>query len=356
LSLGAGGNIDLQGAVGGSTRLGNLTINRAGDIQASAIQAASITQLAGSGTTTFNGALDTNGAGGVNLKGNNFVLATNITTTNGNISFAGPVTQTGNVALNGGNGTINFKSSWAAGNNTLALMAGEMDFSGGNNSVTGTNTLSLQPANMTQAIAIGGLKDTGSTTLDITQQDLDALGGFSSIQIGGNNSPNPITINATTFKNPVEIKSSGNITVTGNITGTGPASLDIEGTNLNLGNPNTPDINITTVGKGITLGKNVILFANDVNLKTSGGNITFNGDVNGSQPDTQSLTLAPGAGQAKFQGQLGNVNRLRSLSIGDQDSIVIIGGENATLTGNGTQVFKEVTVNALQTQIGRAHV
>jgi CHAT domain-containing protein len=399
LTLTAGtGNIDLKEAVGGSTPLGSLTINSARDVQAAAMKAASITQVAGSGTTTFNGVLDTNGAGGIDLNGNDFVFsnpvtttnngnvtitnsgnlsipaaatmnldgafsqtgpgnvstAGNIITTNDNISFNGRVAQTGNVTLQAGTGTIAFNSSWAAGDKPLTLMAAEMDFFGGANSVTGTNTLDLKPATLTQPIAIAGPE--GTPDLDISQRDINALGGFKPIIIGQDNGSNPVTINAATFDTPVKIQSPrGNIDVVGSITGLGPASITIDGANLNLGNTPTPNITITTQGQDITLGKNVVLYATDVFLTSRGGNITFQGNVNGSEADTdkqgQGLTLSPGSGQANFKGEVGNDKRLRSLTIGDPDSTVIIGGENATLAGSNTEVFKEVIVNALQTKL-----
>jgi len=392
------GNIEFKGIVG-STPLGNLTIDSAGNVTAAnSITAASIIQKAGTGSTTF-GALNTNEAGGINLSGNSFNFndainttgsggvtinnsgqltigseadinlagafvqngtgavstAGDITTTNADITFNGGVTQTGNVALRAGTGTITFNSSWAAGNNPLTLSADEMNFLGGDNSVTGTNTLSVAPATPNVPIEIAGSE--GTPDLDISQRDINALGGFNPIIIGQDNGSNPVTINAATFDEPVKIQSPGaTIDVLGSITGLGPASITIDGANLNLGNTTTPNITITTQGQDITLGKNVVPYATDVFLTSRGGNITFQGNVNGSKPpntqaNTQGLTLSPGAGQANFKGEVGNQNRLRSLTIGDKDSTVIIGGENATLAGSNTEVFKEVIVNALQTKL-----
>ena len=51
-----------SGAVGGTTRLGDLTIVSAADVTAAAITASAIDQQAGTGTTTFNGAVNTNTA------------------------------------------------------------------------------------------------------------------------------------------------------------------------------------------------------------------------------------------------------------------------------------------------------
>src|SRR5207247_149068 len=68
LSLTAGtGNVSLGGAAGGTTRLGNLSIASAADVSAAAITAKTIKQMTGTGTTTFNGALDTDGVDGVSV-------------------------------------------------------------------------------------------------------------------------------------------------------------------------------------------------------------------------------------------------------------------------------------------------
>ena len=78
LTLTAGsGNIVLQstGAVGGTTRLGAFTIFSATNVSGTSVRAASITQTAASGTTTFTGALDANAAGGISLTGTNFTLS-----------------------------------------------------------------------------------------------------------------------------------------------------------------------------------------------------------------------------------------------------------------------------------------
>jgi len=385
LTVNAGsGDITFNGVVG-STPLGNLTIDSAGNLTAvNSITAASITQTAGTGNTTFNGALETNTADGINLNSNNINLngainttgsggitisnsgqltigskaemnlagafvqngtgavstAGNITTSNANITFNGPVTQTGNVTLQAGTGTIAFKSSWAAGNNPLTLSADEMNFLGGNNSVTGTNTLTLGAATSNQAIAIGGVEDTGQSTLDLTQPDIDAGGGFSLITIAANQTGN-ITINPVSFDDPVSIKSlQGSINVNGAITGKGNASIDL--------NSNTTTLNadISTVNQNITIGNSSLIGAN-VKLSTGsgGGDIRFTGDVNDTVALTHELQLSPGQGNVFFDGEIGKIKSLGGLIIGDDLT------RKADLVGNSTTVFNKLTVNAKQTTV-----
>ena len=66
----------------------------AADVTAAAITASAIDQQAGTGTTTFNGAVNTDGAGGVDLDGTAFAINATVTTTND-----GVVTITNSGAL-----------------------------------------------------------------------------------------------------------------------------------------------------------------------------------------------------------------------------------------------------------------
>ena len=294
LTLTAGsGNITLDDAVGSITRLGNLTIASANDVTTKGITAASLTQTAGTGTTIFNGALSTNTAGGIDLKGNNFALngtvrttnggavtitnngnltlgadlnldgafnqdglgavslAGNITTPNENVSFSGPLSLNGDVAFNVGTATIRF-GRLSVGNNQLNLMAGEIDFIGGPNSVTGTSTLKLQPATPGQNIAIAGSGDSGTGTLDLTADDIAALkDGFSSITIGREDGSGAIAVlNDVTFNDPVTIQATAGL---GSITSTGATITGLNNASINLAaNQNITAGDITS-NSGITL-------------------------------------------------------------------------------------------------------
>ena len=329
LALSAGsGDITFTGAVG-STSLENLTINNARDVTATgSINALSITQTAGTGTSTFNETLTANS---INLAGNNFNLngainttvdgvtiantgqltlgsaadmnlagaflqnglgavstAGDITTTNANITFNGPVTQTGDVALTAGTGTIAFDSSWTAADNPLSLTADEMNFLGGASSVTGTNTLLLEPATPGLAIAIGGNADIGVDTLDITQQDVNALGGFSPLTISANETGNITIINPVTFNSSVSLETpEGALDVNGTITALGNSSINLSSNSFNLnGGINTTIGAVTiTANQGITTG-NIISTSGEISLTSNQGDITVNsinsttGDVN----------------------------------------------------------------------------
>lgn len=310
------GNILLRDAIGSSTRLGDLLITSANNVTANAITASSLTQKAGTGTTTFNGAIQTNAQGGIGLNGTNFAingpvnttngggftvtnagtlaiaadltldgafqqnglgavsLASNITTANKDISFTGPLSLDGNVTFNVGTAGLSF-GSLAVGGNSLTLTAGEIDFTGGSNSVTGTGDLVLQQASASQAIEIAGSGNT--VALDLTANDVAALpihNGFKSITIGLTDGSGAVSIvNPVTFYDPVIIQSGlGSITATGSITGADNASITLK-TNSDITTGNI------TANPGITLISNSgAVLTQDLNSSgaTAGGEITIN--------------------------------------------------------------------------------
>ena len=393
-NLNGGKNLELAAGtgdikLGGAAQVGELTFTRANNIETQAIASSSIRQNSGRGTTTFNGTLNTNTADGINLTGNNFtfqgaintagdggftiknrgqlttnsdadmnlagaflqkgsgtvITAGDITTSNDAITFKGPVQQTENIALTSGRGTITFKSSWAAGDYSLTLTGNEINFRGGDNTVTGSNTIKLQPARPSKAIAIAGSE--GTSALDISQTDINAMNGFNPIIIGSDNNNGNVTVETANFNEPVKIQSpNGTIDVKGKITGQGNASITLNAATANL------RADISTEGQDIILGElgKIVWLYKDVELASNGGKIIFESSVSGITSNAQLLTLTPGVnGQAIFKGDVGKPYALRGLTI--NSDVLIIGGDNATLSGKDTDVFQAVTVNALQTKL-----
>ncbi|EDX78139.1 haemagglutination activity domain protein [Coleofasciculus chthonoplastes PCC 7420] len=371
------GNINLNGAVGSSENpVGNLTITNANDVTAvNSITAASITQSAGIGTTTLNGVLDSR-TGAINLTNNSFNIGTNIKTNNADITFNGAVTQTNSVEpveVIAGTGTITL-STWTAGDHSLRLQGNEINLVGGADSVTGNSTIELEPGTENQNIIIGGSNDTGTNTLDITEQDLGALGenfegeNFESITIGQEQGNGDVTVEQATFNAPVIIQTpetEGSITVNGDIQGLDDASVTLIAPTINL------NADITTENKDITLGgfakpdpenpdpenpdpekynaENYKVFLGSplVSLSTGlgQGDITFNANVNGIDDNEHGLQVQPGTGKVLFNGEVGTIHPLDSLTIGDQTTT------NADLIGSSTVVFNSLRVNAQQTRV-----
>ena len=87
------GTITVVGNIGSTTRMGALVFSNANNITVPNITAASITQSAGAGTTTF-GNLNTSAVGGIALTGTAYSINGNLITTN-----LGPVTITNSGAL-----------------------------------------------------------------------------------------------------------------------------------------------------------------------------------------------------------------------------------------------------------------
>jgi filamentous hemagglutinin family protein len=366
LTLEAGaGNITLIREVGNTTRLGNFTINSANDVQTQFITAASIAQITGSGTTNF-GSLNTNSPAGIDLTGNIFnfngnidasnngglrinnsgngnipattninldgafaqigtgivSIAGNIITTNDDIRFNAPVTLTGNTNFNPGMAAIAFNSTLNTGNNPLTLTAAEIDFGG---AVSGTNTLTLQPATPEQNITIGA---STPGNFNLTNAEIANLqDGFSAITIGRADSMGTITVNSVTFNNPVTIQTGvGAIAINQPITGIDNASITLDAATTTL------NANITTTNQNITIGRNTILGAN-VTLSTGfSSDIIFNGPVNGSR----QLSLNAGTGSIRFNRGAGLTTPLSSLNITSAQNVFVAGGisTNSDLTLN----------------------
>ncbi|MFY8056240.1 MAG: beta strand repeat-containing protein, partial [Planctomycetaceae bacterium] len=219
LTLTAGtGNIDFDAAVGLTTRLGILTIISAEDLTAdSSINATSIVQQVGSGTTTFSGAVNTSTGAGVSITGTNLQItgsvtttadgvftvnntgtalfsaagdisadgsvsltalggiqtAGDITTTNDNVTLVSATTLTGAVAIDTGTGagTIAFNNSLNGGYNlTLAAGTGNIHFDatvGQSTPLARLQIVSVADATFDAAVSAGNFVQnagTGTTT------------------------------------------------------------------------------------------------------------------------------------------------------------------------------------------------
>ncbi|WP_254564689.1 CHAT domain-containing protein [Oscillatoria sp. HE19RPO] len=374
LTLDSGtGNIILNQDIGRQTALGNLTILNANDVTTQAITAASLTQSAGTGTTTFNGEITTTGANGINLTANTLLfngpvtttvnssvilgntnplnittpftleggfqqtgtgtvtLSSDITTNNNDIRFNAPVTLNPGASLNPGTGGIAFGSSLDAGNNPLILTAGELDFQG---PVTGSNTLTLQPATPTQTITLGNATDAGDS-LDLTQNDLSQIqDGFTSITIGRGDSLGAISIvNPLTFTDSVILQGgSGVISVEGMITGSDNAAISLNADTIFLNS------DVVTTQNDINLTGNLIL-GNEITLNTDndGGNIKIVGNIDGNagaSAASSGLTLNAGTGVIEVRGNIGESSPLNQLTVTTEQTI--LGGNVSTNGGDIT--------------------
>ncbi|MBD2449256.1 CHAT domain-containing protein [Nostoc sp. FACHB-152] len=443
LNLNAGtGDITLSGAVGNTTALTGLSVTAANTNVGNNINTTGTQQfnsqvnLTGTNTKTFTTtnnnitfANQVTGAGGLTLNagtgtinvGNNInttgtqqfnsqvnLTGTNaktFTTTNNDITFANQVIATNSdFTVNAGTGEITFNNV-NAGTNNLTLTADEINFNGGNNSVTGTGNLVLQPSTPSLNVAIGAASDSGTSTLDLTSSKLSALQprsespveGFSSITIGRDNSSGIFNINPINFFHPITIQSpegqlntqgtistnNNNITLNGNVnliadteinagsgninfepihTINGARNLTLSGSNITLGGAvgnttaltgltvtaandlNIPN-NITTTGTQQYSGQVNLTGANAKTFTTTNNNITFDNQVIATNSD---FTVNAGTGEITFN----NVNAGTNNLILTADEINFNGGTNS-ITGTGNLVLQPSTPS-LNMAIGAA--
>ncbi|NJL30763.1 MAG: S-layer family protein [Phycisphaerales bacterium] len=342
LRAGTGGDVSVAGDIGSvPNRLSDLTIVSAHDATFDGVVlVAGLLQSAGTGTTTFNSTVSSNGnnislttgevvlndapmttSGGGNItitgaftvddasaissngsfsqSGGAVSLGSNISTTNSGITIGGALTLTENVTLAAGT-AVNATAALddvSAGTNNLTITADEINFGGGANSVTGTGTLTLQPNNDGDAMQLGGV-DPGANTLTLDNTDLDALGaGFTLINLGRSTGTHAYSIQAglpdPAFNDPVVFRGlttltlAGTLAVDDDITFDGPLTLSANGNA------------ITTTGDDITInGDLTVSDGNSPIITTQGGadaDITINGEINGTPGGgAESITLTAG--------------------------------------------------------------
>lgn len=353
INAGTGGDIALIGAVGGSTRVGTLTVTNAEDVTASStVTAAALRQVAGQQLTRFDGAVDTNTAAGIDLDGTAFTFNDDATTTGSGIfqvtnagaltiasgapviasgaftqdgagaasiganvsgsgvSFAGTSTLTAPVTVTGAAGGVSFASTLATGGNNLTVTSGGIVVFGAAATGAGASLL-IQPTLDSTPIDIGTI--TGGSaggTMTLSAASASNLDGFSSVTIGR---PLPTAAHVTrvgtaTFNDQVTIRtgSTGSILVRdGGITGAGDSTITLTG-------PTTLNAGISNPGRNISINGDVAIGQGSaVTLSTGAGagSIVVTGDIDGTDGGSaESLTLTSGTGTIDLQGDVTGVD------------------------------------------------
>ena len=262
------GDITMNAGVGLGTRLAALLVTAANNWTTNAgINAASIVQSAGTGLTDFNGALDANGAAGINV-------------TTANVNFdANATASAGNIRANAANdinvnGTLNASQDidLQAGNDLTQAAAQDM-LAGRDAKMDANNALTLN-----------GTVGAGT-----------AIGR--NIEIGQRNNNADVIANAMT--------ADGAVTVNGDditLNGTVIADFNIAGgeaLNVSANDKATSNLNVNagmfTTGGAINLTAN-----NNVNMAAAGdvtsnnGNVLVRADLDGN--NAGALTMTYGAG------------------------------------------------------------
>ena len=295
ITLSAGtGSINILGNFGSITRLGAVTFTSGDNIQFQAITAASIAQLAGTGTTSLLGALNTNTPAGILLVGNNFTAgpSTSVTTTNGGsititnqglFSGSPPVSFIADGAfIQNGSGpiflaNITARQGISASGPVVIATSDTLDTSAGNGNISFSNTVS----GLTGAENLILTAGSGNITFS---QSIGAVTSVDSIPV---TSLGSLTANGETLSIN-NVGTAGSPGVIGTTTLTALANLDFTGTNYNADTQlytaaatfNMSAGSLTTFnsnGSPITFQTAAISLSTgtDLTLDSGGGNITL---------------------------------------------------------------------------------
>ena len=373
------GNLTFHQATGGIARLGALTIVNNAAVSTQAITAASIA-LTGTSSSTFNAAINTNGASGISLTAATVSFLDNVTTTGtGPITItnsglftttAGKTITSNGAFLQNGAGNVSLAGNVAASNATPALAsitfdsaltltaAASLDSSAGNgaislNTVDGPFSLDLtlgtaSTANLTIGGAIGGVSRVGALTLhsvynaqvnNVTATSIAELQGSGTTTIGtpiltatiNTNGAAGINLTGTNFVRYAAITTTNLgsliVTVSGLITGVATNTTNIDGSYTQLGTAPflyaagsyiTHHGSISFVSPLVLVGLTIF----DTSLGTAG--ITLSQTVNGLA-GTENLDLIAGGGDIHLNGAIGGTKNVNAVTIGSANNFTSLG-------------------------------
>ena len=394
------GNIDINGVVGGVAPLGAVTITSANDVTADlAFSAASVSQVAGNGTTTFTGALATTAAAGIEVDGTNFDFNDTVSLTlgdldidaTGTVQFNGLVTtlDVGNglvTVTNGGvltimgTGDMNLQGAFLQDGGGTVSTAGDITTTGDDITLTDAVTLSAGPVALDTGAGVGTI--TFNSTLDGTTdhvEDLTLTAGTGNIDfdgiVGGTKDLGEVTIVSATnvtadaafnAEQIDQTAGTGTTTFTGAIQTLGTLAsdgLDLNGTNFTISstvNTGTAgDVKITNSG-ALSIAAAADMTLGGLFLQDGGGTVSTAGDITTTGDDitfTDDTTLASdvalstGGGDIQFAGDVTGPGSL-TLDSGTGGTIGVTGIVDGVTTlditnSNGATFSSAVTVTTL---------
>ena len=338
LTLNAGRQVTLGGAIGNTTPLtaltvtGNTTLN-SGTVTTTGAQTYNSPIVLGRNTTLTGSTISTNGTANGNAA---LTLNADQVTLGGAIGNTTPLTAltvTGNTTLNSGTitttGAQTYNSPIALGRNTT-LTGSTINT---RRTVNGNAALTLKADQVTLGGAIGN-----SSALDsLTVNSAANLNGGTIATLGDQTYQRPLTLGADTTLNGNDI--TFNSTIDSDATDT-PRSLAVNtrevvseggtdsgittlggtvGGNHPLSRLTTNAEGQTIIGANITTSGNTMRFNDpvrlnaDVVLRDTSGNIIFNNTVD-SEETPRSLSVTAQRGGITFNGAVGNSNPLSQLT------------------------------------------
>jgi CHAT domain-containing protein len=353
-------NISFNGVVGGSNRLGNLTLNSSGITRLNQIiNATNLTTNAG-GSTQINANINTSNGqtyndpvridSAVNLISNGSIdfIGTvtseagennhlTINTNSGNLTFNSAIDSLGDLTANS-SGTTRFNSTVSV--NSLTTDAGGNTQLNGN-VITTSQQIYNDPVRIDTPIAI--TSDNGGVSFN---SSLDS-------ETGENNS---LTANSNT----------GNLTFNGAIgTNSGLGNLNANSTVITRFNSTVNANSLTTNGGGSTqLNSNVtttnsqtyndsIRIDSSVTLNSNNNGINFNNVVDSETGESNNLTVNANNNNLTFNSTVGNTNSLAALTVNSSGTTRFNSSVSAnsltTDAGGSTQINGNVTTTNSQT-------
>ena len=375
LTLNAGtGAVDLQGAVGGTTKLTGLEIT-SGNVTLGAVSLGGTLMLTSTGTITLKGNIniDDNAVsfGRPVVLGGNVTIDTDGDTdgTAGSITFTSTATINGaySLSLDAGTSAVNLQG--AVGGSTplasLTVTGGQIDLAAvaasGAIAITGTNidlngaTYNSNDGNITFT---GPVDLTMNVSVDSDANNSGAAGNITfTSTVNSSGDARTLTLDANTGAVNLQNAVGGttklaSLTVTGGqidlntVATTGAIAVTGSNIDLNAATYNSDDSDITFTG-AVDLHTNVTV-KSDADGDTTDGDITFTSTVDSSDTTARSLTLNAGTGAVDLQGAVGGTHKLNNLSITSANvtlAAVTLGG-TLTLTSTGTITLKgNITVD-----------
>jgi hypothetical protein len=298
--LTASGLVTLGGPSGGTVVLasGGGAIRLNGGVQALAIgqQGLSITGNLVLGVAGVGTALRTLDVSGTTSLAGGTLRTSTAGGGPGSQNFVGSVTLTGAAAFDAG-GSVAFGAALSAGAQALSIRATGATFGG---TVTGTSTLTIEPALAGTGMLIGGTDGPGGA-FDLTAASIAQFAnGFAGITLGRVDGAGLLSIGAPiSFNDPVTFRSpvgTGRVQVDGLLTGLGNTTFAFQSAQ-----PVTLNAGVRTTGQTIAFGGAVLIGAASVTIDSTnagaapaGAAVTFSGAVDSEPGENNALSVVSG--------------------------------------------------------------
>ena len=260
-----------------------------------------------------------------------------------NLTVSGAVSAVG-VEIDTGTNSLTVSNTIASGVGNLSLTADTLAIGA---ALSGTGTLTLQPASAGRLVSIG----TSGAQFDVDDTELGFLqNGFSSITIGRNTS-GAVTVDTATFVDPVTILSGSTVTLNAgsptlftsqdnaSITVTANGTITVNGAVSAHG---TGSVTLTATGgaSNIALAADIQSASNGTLTLTAGGNITRSAGTVGAAGSSSPLVLSAGASiGASGAAVVTNVGTIRASAGGNiylsEANAVQLGDGGGNITTNG---------------------